>query len=86
MSVRIRLKRVGAKKRPMYRIVVADSHSPRDGKNIETLGYFNPMVRPEELKVDHAKVEEWIKKGAQPTPTVKTLLKRSQAKAKEVQP
>ncbi len=79
MSVKIRLKRVGAKKRPMYRVVVTDSRSPRDGKNIATLGSFNPMVNPPELKIDHEKVNAWISKGALPTPTVKKLIKDSQA-------
>lgn len=78
MSVKIRLKRVGAKKRPMYRIVVADSQSPRDGKNIETIGRFNPMVTPTELKVDLERVAAWVKKGATPTPTVKKLILQAQ--------
>lgn len=85
MSVKIRLKRVGAKKRPMYRIVVTDSRSPRDGRNIATLGSFNPMVTPAELKVDHDKLNAWIAKGALPTPTVKKLIKDSQKAGAGVQ-
>lgn len=85
MSVKIRLKRVGAKKRPMYRLVVTDSRSPRDGKNIATLGSYNPMVTPAELKVDHDKINAWIAKGALPTPTVKKLIKDSQKAGAGVQ-
>lgn len=85
MSVKIRLKRVGAKKRPMYRIVVTDSRSPRDGQNIATLGSYNPMVTPAELKVDHDKINAWIAKGALPTPTVKKLIKDSQKAGAGVQ-
>lgn len=79
MSVKIRLKRVGAKKRPMYRIVVADSQSPRDGKSIETIGSYNPMSKPEELVVKHDRVEAWMKLGAKPTATAKDLILRSRA-------
>ncbi|MBE6952877.1 MAG: 30S ribosomal protein S16 [Ruminococcaceae bacterium] len=74
--VKIRLRRMGAKRAPFYRIVVADSHSPRDGRFIEEIGTYNPMVEPSEVKVDAEKVKEWMKNGAQPTETVKTLLKR----------
>ena len=77
MAVRIRLKRVGAKKAPVYRIVVADSRCPRDGRFIEEIGYYNPISEPVELKVDLAKADEWIKKGAQPSDTVKVLLKKA---------
>ncbi|MEK8023717.1 MAG: 30S ribosomal protein S16 [Candidatus Hydrogenedentota bacterium] len=77
MSVKVRLKRVGAKKRPMYRIVVADSRAPRDGKNIETIGHFNPMVQPPELKINEDRLADWVKRGAQMTPTVKGLLSRT---------
>ena len=74
--VKIRLRRMGAKRAPFYRIVVADSHSPRDGRFIEEIGTYNPMVEPSEVKVDAEKVKEWMKNGAQPTETVKTLLKK----------
>lgn len=76
MAVRIRMKRVGAKKRPTYRIVVADSRSPRDGKSIETIGHYNPMVTPHELVIKRERFDAWVAKGAQPTPTVKNLLNR----------
>ena len=75
--VKIRLKRVGAKKAPFYHIVVADSRSPRDGKIIEQLGTYNPMVEPSEIKIDKEKVEKWIKNGAKPTDTVKALIERA---------
>ena len=77
MAVRIRLKRVGAKKAPVYRIVVADSRCPRDGRFIEEIGYYTPISEPVELKVDLAKADEWIKKGAQPSDTVRGLLKKA---------
>ena len=73
MAVKIRLKRMGAKKAPFYRIVVADSRSPRDGRFIEEIGYYNPMEEPKVVKVDADKAKDWISKGAQPTDTVKTL-------------
>ncbi|HHT50394.1 MAG TPA: 30S ribosomal protein S16 [Eubacteriaceae bacterium] len=76
MAVRIRLKRMGAKKRPFYRIVVADSRAPRDGKFIEEIGYYNPVSEPVEIKIDGEKALQWINKGAQPSDTVKSLLKR----------
>jgi len=75
--VKIRLKRVGAKKAPFYKVVIADSRSPRNGRCIEEIGTYNPMVEPSEIKIDAAKIEEWIKKGAQPTDTIKSLLKRA---------
>ena len=75
--VKIRLKRVGAKKAPFYHIVVADSRSPRDGKIIEQLGTYNPMVEPSEIKIDKEKVEKWIKNGAKPTDTVKYLIDKA---------
>ena len=74
MAVKIRLRRMGAKKSPFYRVVVADSRSPRDGKCIEEIGYFNPMVEPAEIKLDMEKVETWIKNGAQPTERVKSII------------
>ena len=77
MAVKIRFKRMGAKKNPFYRIVVADSRSPRDGRFIEELGYYNPMNK--ELKLDNDKAAEWVKKGAQPTDTVRSLLKKNGA-------
>lgn len=79
MAVKIRLRRMGAKKAPFYRIVVADSRFARGGRFIEILGYFNPISDPEELRVDNEKAQEWIKKGAQPTDTVRALLKKSGA-------
>lgn len=75
--VKIRLRRMGAKKAPFYRIIVADSRSPRDGRFIEEVGYYNPMTTPVELKVDAEKVEKWLQSGAQPTETVKSLLVKS---------
>ena len=75
--VKIRLRRVGAKKAPFYRVVVADSRYPRDGRFIEEIGTYNPMVDPAEIKIDGEKAVQWIKNGAQPTDTVKVLLKRA---------
>ncbi|MBO4283786.1 MAG: 30S ribosomal protein S16 [Clostridia bacterium] len=75
--VRIRLRRTGSKKNASYRIVVADERSPRDGRFIEELGYYNPLSDPIELKVDVERANEWIKKGAQPTETVRSLLKKA---------
>jgi small subunit ribosomal protein S16 len=77
--VKIRLRRMGAKKAPYYRIVVADSLSPRDGRFIEELGTYNPRTEPSEIKIDNERALYWIKNGAQPTDTVKTLLKKSGA-------
>ena len=77
MAVRIRLKRMGAKKRPFYRLVVADARAPRDGRFIEELGYYNPISNPVELKVDKEKALSWLQKGAQPSDTVKSLLKKA---------
>ena len=76
MAVRIRLRRIGAKKSPFYRIVVADSRSPRDGRNIEEIGYYNPMKEPNELEINVEKVTDWLSKGAQPSDTVRALLKQ----------
>ena len=75
MAVKIRLRRMGAHKKPFYRVVVADSRSPRDGKCIEEIGFFNPMVEPAEIKLDMEKVEKWIANGAQPTDRVKSIIK-----------
>lgn len=77
MAVKIRLRRMGAKKQPFYRIVVADSRYPRDGRFIEEIGYYNPLTEPADVKVDAEKVEKWLKNGAQPTDTVKVLLKKN---------
>ena len=77
MAVKIRLRRIGAKKQPFYRIVVADSRYPRDGRFIEEIGYYNPLTEPSDVKVDAEKVEKWLKNGAQPTDTVKALLKKN---------
>ena len=77
MAVKIRLRRMGAKKAPFYRVVVADSRNARDGKFIEEIGYFNPLTNPEENKIDGEKAKKWISNGAQPTDTVKALLKKS---------
>ena len=75
MAVKIRLRRMGAKKAPFYRIVVADSRYPRDGRFIEVIGYYDPTKNPSVVKVDADKAKEWIKNGAQPTDTVKKILK-----------
>lgn len=75
--VKIRLRRMGAKKAPFYRIVVADSRYPRDGRFIEEIGYYNPIAEPVVLKVDGEKAKKWIDNGAQPTDTVKALLKKA---------
>ncbi len=75
--VKIRLRRMGAKKSPYYRIVVADSHFPRDGRFIEEIGTYNPLTEPSEIKIDAERALTWIKNGAQPTDTVKTLLKKA---------
>lgn len=75
--VKIRLRRIGAKKAPFYRIVVADSRYPRDGRFIEEIGTYNPLANPAEIKVNADQAKEWIKNGAQPTDTVKALLKKA---------
>ena len=75
--VKIRLKRIGAKKNPFYRIVVADSRYPRNGRFIEELGYYDPMKTPAELKLDNEKLQTWLKNGAQPTETVKSLIAKN---------
>ena len=76
MAVKIRLRRMGAKKSPFYRIVVADSRFPRDGRFIEEIGYSNPMEEPSVVKVDPEKAKKWMENGAQPTDTVKALFKK----------
>ena len=78
MAVKIRLRRMGAKKSPFYRIVVADSRYPRDGRFIEEIGYYNPMEEPSVVKVDPEKAKKWIANGAQPTDTVRALLKKAE--------
>ena len=77
MAVKMRLTRMGAKKAPFYRVIVADSRSPRDGRFIEEIGYYNPLTEPAEIKIDAEKAKKWIANGAQPTETVKSLLKKS---------
>jgi len=75
MAAKIRLARVGSKKNPIYRVVVADSRSPRDGKFIEIVGRYNPQTQPSTIEIDEAKVKDWISKGAQPSDSVQRLLK-----------
>ena len=77
MEVKMRLRRMGAKKAPFYRVIVADSRSPRDGRFIEEIGYYNPLTNPAEIKIDAEKAKKWLGNGAQPTETVKSLLKKS---------
>ena len=77
MAVKMRLRRMGAKKAPFYRVIVADERSPRDGKFIEEIGYYNPLTEPAEIKIDAEKAEKWLNNGAQPTETVRSLLKKS---------
>lgn len=77
MATKIRLRRMGAKKKPFYRIVVADSRAPRDGRCIEEIGYYNPNVSPAEVKVDVEAAQKWIDTGAQPSDTVRSLLKKA---------
>jgi small subunit ribosomal protein S16 len=74
VAVTIRLRRTGTTKRPAYRVVVADSRSPRDGRFIEVLGHYSPLTQPPTVSIDRAKVDEWIKKGAQPSNTVRKLI------------
>ncbi len=74
MAVKIRLRRMGSHKKPFYRIVVADSRCPRDGRCIEEIGYFNPMVNPVDVKLDMEKAQKWVKNGAQPTDRVKSIM------------
>ena len=74
MAVSIRLRRMGSSRRPAYRVVVADSRSPRDGRFIEVIGHYNPLTQPPTVKIDREKAREWIAKGAQPSNTVKRLI------------
>ena len=75
MAVKLRLTRVGSKKNPIYRVVAADSRSPRDGKFLEIVGRYNPQTQPSTIEIDEAKVKDWISKGAQPTDSVRRLMK-----------
>jgi small subunit ribosomal protein S16 len=77
MAVKIRLRRMGAKKAPFYRVVVADSRSPRDGRFIEEIGYYNPTTEPVTLKIDSEKAAQWVKNGAQPTDIIKKLFEKA---------
>jgi small subunit ribosomal protein S16 len=77
MAVKIRLKRMGKKKMPSYRVVVADARSPRDGRIIEKIGWYNPLSNPSTLQIDEEKALKWLKNGAQPTEVVVSLLKRT---------
>ena len=77
--VRIRLTRLGAKKKPFYRVIVADSRAPRDGSNIEQIGYFDPMTSPPVIKIDLSRVDHWSGVGAQPSDTVRDLIKKARA-------
>jgi len=79
MAVKIRLKRIGAKKSPFYRVVVADSRFPRDGRFIEEIGSYNPLTNPPEIKIDIEAAKKWLSVGAQPTDTARALLKKSGA-------
>ena len=78
MAVKIRLRRMGAKKAPFYRVVVADSRFPRDGRFIEEIGYYDPTKEPSVIKIDGDKAKKWIANGAQPTDTVRALLKKTE--------
>ncbi len=82
MATKIRMKRMGAKKNPFYRLVVADSRSPRDGRFIEEIGYYNPTKEPVELKIDEEKAIKWLKTGAQPSETVRSLFNKTGILAK----
>ena len=82
MAVHIRLRRTGRTKRPAYRVVVADSRSPRDGRFIEVIGHYDPLTDPPTIKIELDKAREWINKGAQPSNTVRTLMARAAAAAK----
>ena len=77
MAVKMRLTRIGKKKNTFYRVVIADARAPRDGRFVEEIGYYNPLTEPAEIKIDADKAKQWLKNGAQPTDTVKALLKKS---------
>ena len=76
MAVKLRLKRMGSKKKPFYRVVAADSRSPRDGAAIDEIGYYNPITEPADIKIDEEKAIKWLKNGAQPTDTVRDLFRK----------
>ena len=78
MAVKMRLRRMGMKKAPFYRVIVADSRSPRDGRFIEEIGYYNPLTNPADIKIDAEKATKWLGNGAQPTDTVRSLLKKAE--------
>ena len=80
MATKIRLNRMGAKKKPFYRIVVADSRAPRDGRFIEEIGYYDPNKNPADIKVDAEKAQKWLSTGAQPSDTVRSLFKKAGVK------
>ena len=82
MAVKMRLKRMGKKRNPIYRIVVADSRAPRDGRFIEEIGYYNPVSEPKQIKINDEKAKKWLGVGAQPTETVKKLLQSQEIIAK----
>jgi len=77
MSVKIRLSRHGSKKRPFYRVVVADERAPRDGANLELVGTYDPLIEPAKIKLDAERITSWLKKGARPTPIVAKLMKQA---------
>ena len=83
MAVKIRLRRMGAKKQPSYRVVVAASRYPRDGRFIEEIGFYDPTVEPPVIRIDQEKAQQWIKNGAQPTDTVRALIKKAAAAEEE---
>lgn len=83
MAVKIRLRRMGAKKQPSYRVVVADSRYPRDGRFIEEIGFYDPTKEPPVIRIDQEKAQQWIKNGAQPTDTVRALIKKAAAADKD---
>ncbi|MGC8834417.1 MAG: 30S ribosomal protein S16 [Armatimonadota bacterium] len=85
MAVRIRLKRMGAKKRPFYRVIVADSRAPREGRFIETLGYYDPCTEPATVRIDQEKVKMWLERGAQPTEAVSILLNKLEAQQSQTE-
>jgi len=77
MALKLRLTRMGSKKKPFYRIVAVDSEARRDGRALDYVGYYNPMTEPADIKIDQEKVKSWIERGAQPTDTVRSLLKKA---------
>jgi small subunit ribosomal protein S16 len=86
MSVRVRLTRVGSKKNPIWRVVVSDQRSPRDGRFIETIGHYNPQTEPSTIVIDEERLQHWLARGAQPTNTVKQLVKAHSKSAPEPEP